>query len=156
VVDWSEALQLTEVQLLSLLTAASQLGSENARERLNSRLLSLRDADAPIFDEDEYGFTISHAFAELRLRRPLIPLENAERLARANRPNVPWQGIGMISAHGNREALQLLLKLYDEFSDWFKRDMTANAVEALSVKLNIPIAKDGDRLVLKSTSLELV
>jgi hypothetical protein len=62
----------------------------------------------------------------------------------------------MISAHGNREALQLLLKLYDEFSDWFKRDMTANAVEALSVKLNIPIAKDGDRLVLKSTSLELV
>jgi hypothetical protein len=70
VVDWSEALQLTEVQLLSLLTAASQLGSENARERLNSRLLSLRDADAPIFDEDEYGFTISHAFAELRLRRP--------------------------------------------------------------------------------------
>jgi hypothetical protein len=77
----------------------------------------VRDADAPIFDEDEYGFTISHAFAELRLRRPLIPLENAERLARANRPNVPWQGIGMISAHGNREALQLLLKLYDEFSD---------------------------------------
>lgn len=150
VVDWSRTLPLSEIQLISLLTAACQLGSEHARERLISHLLALPDPDSPVFDEDEYGHTLSHAFSELRLYRPLIPLETAQRLVRAERPNLPWQGIGMIAAHGNREALELLLKLHEESPEWFKRDSIANAVEALSLKLNIPIGRDRDRFVLKA------
>ncbi len=151
VVDWSRTVPLSQIQLISLLTAACELGSEHARELLICHLLALPDPDSPVFDEDEYGHTLSHAFAQLRLYRPLVPLETAERLVRAERPNLPWQGIGMIAAHGNREALELLLKLHSESSEWFNRDSIANAVEALSLKLNIPIGRDRDRLVLKAS-----
>jgi hypothetical protein len=94
-----------------------------------------RCPNAAIFDEDNDGHVLSSAFAEVSLQRPLLPLDKAERLVRTDRMNVPWAGVGVISAHGTREALDLLLKLHDETNDWFRRDMIATAVEGLSAKV---------------------
>ena len=68
--------------------------------------------------------------------------------------NVPWAGVGVISAHGTREALDLLLKLHDEMNDWFRRDMITSAVESLSAKLDIPIVRDGHSLIVRGAVSE--
>jgi hypothetical protein len=153
--DWSTAFQMTTVQQISILTQTSQLGSAEANKKLHDLLLSIEDPNAASFDEDEHGHVLSSAFAEVRLQRPLLPLGKAELLVRTNRMNVPQAGVGVISAHGTRKALDLLLELYDETTDWFRRDMIATAVESLSAKLDVSIVRDGSKLIVRGVVSEL-
>ena len=152
--DWSRAFEMNKVQQISMLTKTSQLGSGEANKQLHELLLSMGDPRAAVFDEDEHGHVLSSAFAEVRLQRPLLPLDEAERLVRTDRMNVPQAGVGVISAHGTREALDVLLKLYDETNDWFRRDMIATAVESLSAKLDVPVVRDGRNLIVRGTGSE--
>jgi hypothetical protein len=87
--DWSTAFQMSKVQQISILTKASQLGSAEATKKLHELLLSMEDPNAAIFDEDNDGHVLSSAFAEVRLQRPLLSLDKAERLVRTDRMNVP-------------------------------------------------------------------
>jgi NACHT domain len=154
--DWSTAFEMSKVQQISILTKTSQLGSAEANKRLHELLLSMGDPNAPIFEEDKDGHVLSSAFAEVRLQRPLLPLDEAERLVRTDRMNVPRAGVGVISAHGTREALDVLLRLYHETDDWFRRDMIATAVESLSAKLDVPLVRDGRNLIVRGANSEAV
>jgi hypothetical protein len=152
--DWSTVFQMSKVQQISMLTKTSQLGSAEASKQLHELLLSLEDPNAAIFEEDNDGHMLSSAFAEVRLQRPLLPLDKAERLVRTDRMNVPRAGVGVISAHGTREALDLLLRLHDETNDWLRRDMIATAVESLSAKLDVPLVRDGRNLIVRGAVSE--
>lgn len=138
--DWSDREDLTEVQRMTLLTQASRLGSLRARASLEANVLALTDPDDPRYDEEDgYGHTIRSVISEARRRRPLLPLELAERFVRAKRPNVPYAGVSAIEAHGNREAMELLVKLHGGASDWHVKDMLANSIEAMAAKLGIVV-----------------
>lgn len=140
---------LTEVQRLSVLADASRLGSDRSAGRLQVLVTAL-DPDSALYDDDKGGHTITAAIREVRRRRVLLPLALAERFTRSKRMNVPMNGVAAIEAHANREALDLLLNLHAEISEWFERDRIANAVERLAARLSIVIVKGGKSLVIAS------
>ncbi|WP_156026224.1 NACHT domain-containing protein [Xanthobacter sp. 91] len=140
---------LTEMQRLSVLANASRLGSDRSAGRLQVLVTAL-DPDSALYDDDQDGHTITAAIREVRRRKILLPLAVGERFTRSKRMNVPMNGVAAIEAHANREALDLLLKLHAEISEWFERDRIANAVERLAARLSIVIVKRGRSLVIAS------
>ena len=145
--EWSERNDVTEIQRIMLLTAASQLGSERARTRLEAAVLALTDPDNSKYDEeDDYGQAMSSAIREARRRRPPLPLALAERFVRANRPNVPFAGVSAIEAHGNWEAMELLIKLHGDVSHWYLKDTLANSIESLAAKLGVIVRREDNTL----------
>jgi hypothetical protein len=86
------------------------------------------------------------AVNETRRWHGQIPLDLADRLARAKRPNVPFAGIAAIEAHGDRPALDLLLRLHRETKDWLDRSTLEGAVEKLASKLSIFVKRSGEML----------
>ncbi|WP_200385406.1 NACHT domain-containing protein [Rhodocyclus tenuis] len=144
--DWCDRQDLSIVQQLQLLSASSQLGSACSLSRLQSVVLSLGDIDAAAFDEDDYGQVISSAVREVRRRGCVLPLDLAKRFVRSKRPNIPQVGIGAIEAHGNEEALRLLLHLHGEAADWFVISSLEGAIESLAAKCGIPVQRNGKSL----------
>lgn len=143
---WSDRDDLGIVQKLQLLTSASRLGSIRARAKLRAEVLLL-DPDAAVFDlEDGYGNMMSNAIREVRRTALPLPLSLGEKFVRAKRPNLPQVGTTAIAAHGNHEALQLLLKLHGEVAEWFVRSTLEDAIESLSAKLSVAVRRDGDTL----------
>lgn len=143
---WSDRDDLGLLQKLQLLTSASQLGSIRARARLRAEVLLL-EPDAAVFDlEDDYGNMMSNAIREVQRTAPPLPLSLGEKFVRAKRPNLPQVGTAAIAAHGNHEALQLLLKLHGEVTEWFVRSTLEDAIESLSAKLSVAVRRDGDTL----------
>jgi len=105
------------------------------------------DPDAEVFDlEDGYGNVMSNAAREVRRIAPPLPLSLGAKFVRAKRPNLSQVGATAIAAHGNHEALQLLLKLYGEATEWFVRSTLEDAIESLSAKLSVGVRRDGDTL----------
>ncbi|MBT3066735.1 NACHT domain-containing NTPase [Rhodoferax sp. U11-2br] len=144
--QWSCRDDLGGVQKLELLTCASQLGAVRARARLFAEVLSL-DPDAAVFDlEDDYGHIMSSAIREVQRQNTRLPLSVGEKFVRAKRPNLPQVGTSVIAAHGNHDALQLLLKLHREITEWFVRSTLEDAIESLSAKLCVAVRRDGDTL----------
>lgn len=140
---WSERGDLTDVQRLKILSSASKLGSERARDRLQGEIVNIGDPDAARFAEDDYGHTIADAIREVRRRCSLLPLSLLETLIRAKRPNVPIAGVSALEAHGNHEALTLMARLHRELDDYWTQDQLANAIEALSSKLGCIVEGKG-------------
>ena len=138
---------LTDVQRLAALTNAARLGSDQAATRLQLLVLSL-EPDAPAYDEDEVGHVMTAAIREIRRRKALIPLEIGERFTRSSRLNVAMSGVEAIEAHATVEALELLLKLHGEVTDWYERDTIANAIERLASRLSTVIVKRGTALAI--------
>jgi hypothetical protein len=146
---WSDRSDLSDTQRMGILTAAARLGAIRAQTRLGEIVLAIEDPDAPrYYEDDDYGHTMRSAVSEFRRRRPLIPLEVAERFARAKRPNVPYEGISAIAAHGDRAALDLLITLHSELSDWGARDTLESTIETLSAKLDLVIRRSNGALVI--------
>lgn len=123
---------------MGIATHACNLGSERAKEALIKMVLEIRDPDDPRYDDGiEWGQTIRTAVNETRRWHGQIPLDLGERLARAKRPNVPYAGVAAIEAHGDRAALNLLLQLHRDATDWSERGRLENAIERLANKLSI-------------------
>jgi len=153
--SWTEREDLSPVQRLRVLIAASQLGSLYAPEALKRLLISTPSFDESAFDEDDNGHHIRDAIEEIKNRRRLLPLSVAERLARARRPNVPYAAVSMIAAHSTREALEALLRLYADFADWVFRDLILSSIEILSGRLGLTIRRAGDdRLTISARDPE--
>jgi hypothetical protein len=139
--DWCDRADLTELDELKLLTEAAQLGSSRARQRLKEIVLILTNPDDPKYDQDDYGHIITGAIHEVRRTSPLLPLTLAETYVRAAKPNLPIAGIGAIEAHANQPALELMIKLHDDLTEWHLKDSLANCIETLSAKLGILVRK---------------
>lgn len=147
---WSDRDDLSTVQKLELLTSASKLGSIRARSKLRAEVLIL-DPDSADFElGDNYGHVMSNAIREVLRTAPPLPLYHGEKFVRAKRPNVPQVGTAAIIAHGNHEALHLLLKLHGEVTEWFVRSTLEDAIESLSAKLSIAVRRDGSILSINS------
>jgi len=139
---WSARDDLSEIQRLRLLTAGAQLGSKVARVQLEATVLALSNPDDSRYDqEDDYRHVITSAIREARRRRPLLPLQLAERFVRAKRPNLPQTGISAIEAYESLDAMKLLISLHSELSDWYVNDALANAIEGLAAKLGLVVCK---------------
>jgi hypothetical protein len=112
-------------------------------------VLAISDPDDMRYDaDDDLGLTLRNALSEVRRRRPLVPFDLAERFARARRANVRYEGVSAIAAHGNRAALELLIRLTGEDRDWFRRDVAANAIETLSARLGVSVRREQGKLVV--------
>ncbi len=149
---WSERDDLSDTQRMRILTTTAALGSERAQQRLDAMVLAIGDPDDLRYDrDDDYGQTMRAAVGEVRRRRSRIPLALAERLSRAKRPNVRYEGIDAIAAHGDHASLDLLLVLHAEAPDWSHKDTIESAVETLSAKLGIFVQREGNRLTICAT-----
>ncbi|WP_198350874.1 NACHT domain-containing protein [Flavisphingomonas formosensis] len=138
---------LTESQRLSLLAAASSLGSEASMTQLEQKVMAV-NPDDPIYDDDDMGYSVNAAIRAVRKRKVMIPLATAARFVRAKLPNVPMSGISAIEAHADREALDLLVDLHRELDGWHERDMLANAIERLAARLSVTILKGDNRFTV--------
>lgn len=133
---------------MQILTAAAKLGATRAQESLDQMVLAIADPDAPHYDEDEYGNAMRSAVIEVRRRRLLMPLALAERFARAKRPNLFYEGISAIAAYGDRVALDLLMILHSEASEWGHKTTVESTIETLSAKLGLVIRRSNGALVI--------
>ena len=138
---WSDRSDLSDIERLQILTAASGLGAARAQESLDKMVLAIEDPDAPRYDEDDCGHAMRSAISEVRRRRSFIPMALAEGFARAKRPNVPYEGISAIAACGDRGALNLLMSLHSDASDWMYKAVVERAIETLSAKLSIVVRR---------------
>lgn len=144
---WLERNDLTDSQRMDVASHAAKLGSERARSALVALVLAIGDPDDPCYDDGNgFGQTMRTAVNETRRFHGQIPLDLAERLARAKRPNVPYAGVAAIEGHGDRRALDLLLKLHRDTKDWSDRSTIEGAIEKLASKLSIFVRKDGRTL----------
>ncbi|MGU9805062.1 UNVERIFIED_CONTAM: NACHT domain-containing protein [Pseudomonas sp. CM11] len=143
---WSERKDLTDVQRLTLLTTASQLGSERACARLEADVLALTNPDDHKYEEDDYGHAISSAIREVRRRRPLLPLNLASLWVLSKKANISFVSVGAIESHGDVQALELLIRLHGEVTEWHLKDMLANSIESLAAKLGV-IVKQENRVL---------
>jgi hypothetical protein len=144
--EWTDRHDLSIVQRLKLLTAASGLGSMRALDTLQRLLPTLPSLDSPEFDEDDLGQDIRSAIRELRSRRRFLPLDVANRFARENRPDVPFEGIAMLAAHSTREALDVLVSLYNDIDDWATQGVVLESIETLSGRLGLTVKAEGGYL----------
>ena len=134
--DWSTSSDLTDLQQVDALTAASRLGAEEARSQLERLVKGISDPNEPKWnDGSSLGATLDHAITELRRRQPLLDKDLLDRLIRANQINLVTGGINAMSAHGDRDALERLLAAHRENPDWHAKNELANAIELLSAKL---------------------
>jgi hypothetical protein len=149
--DWMDRNDASEIERITIVVAAVRLASRQAIDRLEGIVHGLGDPDDARFDtEDEYGMTIRSAFDELRRKRRLLPLSLAERLARAQRSNVPFAGVEAITAHSNHAALDLLVALHNhrpEAADL--RSTLFEAIEPLAARLGVTIVRVGRSLAVK-------
>jgi len=143
---WSDRDDLNETDRIQVLTSAARLGSERAQHRLHAMILSIVDADDPrYYLGDDYGFTLRAAIDEVQ-RRCLLPIVVGKLLAMAKRFNVAHEGISAIAMHSSRAALDLLLTLHAEVTDWHLKDTIESMIETLSAKLGAFIQRDGSAL----------
>lgn len=147
---WLERYDATSVEHISLLTDAAALGSHKAIEEIEAIILNL-DPDAPDFDaEDGTGQAIRSAIEQLLAARKQLPLSTAERLVRAKRANVPFAGIDAIASRANTEALDLMIRLYNEGLDWPARSGLADSIEVLSGRLGVTVRSTAQGLTVQS------
>ena len=146
---WLERNDLSDSQLMAVASHAAKLGSERAKQELIAIVLAIGDPDDPRYDDgDGFGQTMRTAVNETRRWHGHIPLDLANRLARAKRPNVPFAGIAAIEAHGDRPALDLLLRLHRETKNWGDRSTLEAAIEKLASKLSIFVKRSGEMLAI--------
>ena len=142
--------ELSERARVTVMTAATELGSEWAGEKLESAVISIEDMDGPEWSEnDKMGHTLSHALRAVRLRNPFLPPVLVEKVIRSARYNIAAEGINALRALGDVDALKRLLDLHEVTPDWHLRDHIANAVEFIGARQGVFIQRvaDGYRLV---------
>ncbi|MDX6285601.1 MAG: hypothetical protein QOG53_1086 [Frankiales bacterium] len=138
--DWSHTPNLTELQLIDVLSSASRLGVEDARAQLERAVEGITDPNDPKWnDGHSLGATVGHAVSELRRRKPLLDKELLGRLLRADQFNLFMAGVNALSAHGDRDALERLLAAHREDLGWHEKNELANAIEVLSLKLGLVV-----------------
>ena len=141
---WIRRNDATEIEHLKLLLASSQLGSARSVDSLEASVCSLMNPDDSRFDaEDELGHHIRAAIDELRQKRRMLPLAVAERFARCSRPNIRYAGIAAIAAGADRTALDLLVRLHNDSSEWETRVDLSEPIESLAGRLNVIVTKAG-------------
>lgn len=144
---WLDRDDLSDGRRMDIATHAGRLGSEAAKRVLQGMVLEIGDPDDPRHDDgDGFGQTLRTAVDETRRWYGRIPLELAERLARARRPNVCYAGIAAIEANGDRAALDLLLRLHREEAMRGDRDTLEGSIERLASKLSMFVRRRGDVL----------
>ena len=147
--DWVEREELSERARLTVMTAAAELGSEWAGEKLEAAVVAIDDMDGPEWTEnDTMGHTLSHALRAVRRRNPFLPSALVEKVIRSARYNIAAEGINALRALGDADALKRLIDLHEATPDWHLRDHIANAVELIGARQGVVIQKvaDGYRL----------
>ena len=144
---WCGLTDLSFLQRLRLLTAASQLGSVRLRATLHAAVRSL-DLDTLPRDNDNDDNVLTSAIHEARRKGPLLPIDLGERLVRSTMMNVPSSGVSVIESHGTAEALRALLRLHGQASDWFLKGRLEGAIESLAAKLGVVVSRQGAALTL--------
>jgi hypothetical protein len=117
---WTERLFENKMKRLSLLLASVKINVPGTIEGVSEILKNLGDPDSSENDDGEWGRVLANAMYELVRHRQKISMDLALRFVRAKRINLPAAGITVIAAQGNRESLDLLLKLYKRFcAGWY-------------------------------------
>ncbi len=148
---WLEQADLSPGDRLAVMTVAAQLGCERAREKLEAEVFAIDDMDGPEWIEgDAEGHTLSHALRELRQRNPVLSPALVEKIVASVRYNVATCGIIALQAVGDAGALQRLISLHDEKTEWHIRDTIANAIELVAARQGVVIQKVGRRYQLAS------
>lgn len=146
---WSDHTDLNDTQRIDVLTSAAALGSNRARNRIDEIIKSI-DPDDPRYGiGDEVRQVLSAAVGEAQ-RHALLPLAVAMRFARAKDFNVASRGVTAIAAHADRAALDMLLALHAETTEWHLRGEIERAVETLSTQLGVFIERNGEALKVGS------
>lgn len=145
--EWCDLADLTFLQRLQLLTAASQLGSASSRARLHAAIQSL-DPDTVPLDGHHDDNVLSNAIHEVRRKGAHLPIELGERWTRSTMMNISSVGVSVIESHGTAMALRTLVRLHSQAKDWMLRDRLEGAIESLAAKLGAVVSRDGSTLRL--------
>ena len=136
--DWATQNDLSPQNRIRILTAATELGSEWAGEKLERELSQIDDMDAPKwFEGDEDGHTLGHALHCLLKRKPLLRPSIIEVVLSSKRYNIKRDGLIALANHGDEKALDRLIALHAKEDDWHLADTIANSVELLAARLAV-------------------
>ena len=151
--SWISRGDASEIQRLQILIAATRLGCIPAVDILAHWVCGFSQSDyVPFGDSFWYCPHVSLAMSCLRQRRRLLPLTVCERLMHVPRPGLGYAPIEAISAHADRSALDLLLRLHNDPSESDRRGGLCDAIEILGGRLGLSFARDGDALRVVSAT----
>ena len=140
--EWAVRQDLPPLGRLTLITAATELGSEWAREKLEAEIFAIDDMDGPEWTEDDTGgHTLSRALQEVRRRMPALSTALIEKAVASARYNVATKGIEALQAIGDGDALERLITLHEVKSDWLLKDTIANTIELMAARQRVGILK---------------
>lgn len=140
--EWSAREDLSPLGRLTLMTVATELGSEWARAKLEAEIFAIDDMDGPEWTEDdEGGYTLSRALREVRRRKPFLSKALIEKAVASARYNVATTGIEALQSLGDGDALKRLIDLHKVKSDWFLKDAIANTIELMAARQGVGITK---------------
>lgn len=136
---WLAVTGLTKIQRLRMLSRLLRIRPELIEE-IRAIVLSAKYPDDPEWDEDDGGHHLRHGLDDLRRMGVEVPLDLAETFVLAERPNLPYAGLAVFSAHATRESLDRLLALYKRVRGDRRTD-TLDAIEVVASRLNVAITK---------------
>lgn len=135
---WSIRNDLSPQNRIRVLTAATELGSEWAGEKLEREVSEIGDMDAPEwFEGDELGHTLGHALHYLLKRTPLLSPSIIEVVLLSKRYNIKRNGLIALANHGDKNALDRLIVLHANENDWHLADTIANSIELLAARMAV-------------------
>lgn len=141
--QWSSHSALSPLGRLSILTAAADLGSEQAKSDLEAMVLGIEDYDAEEWkkDDKDLGHALGNAVRRIQKRSPALLPSIVEKVLASSRYNIASRGIDALEAVGTESALRRLIDFHALDREWHLRDTAANTIELLAARLGIGVRK---------------
>lgn len=148
--EWADSYDGDIAEVLSLLSAAVELGHRKAIGRLREVLLALVEQQPESLQDHDFDHKVSdslRALANSELGRKTLPLTTLRQYVEVSSSNAASQAVRMITSLANEEALETLMQLYDAIDARFVRSSIETSLDELAGRLGVRIVRDGDRLL---------
>lgn len=148
--EWADSYDSDIAGVLSLLSAAVELGHREAVGRLRKVLLDLVEQQPESLQDHDFDHKVSnslHALANSGVGQGTLPLTTLRRYVEASSSNAASQAVRMIRSLANEEALETLMQLHVAIDTGFVRSSIETSLDELAGRLGVRIVRDGNRLL---------
>lgn len=146
--EWADSYDGDVAGVLSLLSAAVELGHREAIRRLREVLLALVEQQPESLQDHHFDNTVSNslrALASSEEGRSTLPLTTLRRYVEVSSSNAASQAVRMITSLANEDALETLLQLHAAIDTRFVRSSIETSLDELAGRLGVRIVRDVDR-----------
>ena len=148
--EWADSYDGDVDGVLSLLSAAVELGHREAIGWLREILLALIEQQPESLLDHDFDHKVSNslrALANSEVGRRTLPLTTLRRYVEVSSSNAASQAVRMIASLANEEALETLMQLHAAIDARLVWSSIETSLDELAGRLGVRIVRDGDGLL---------